>query len=198
MSDIFQSKEHETPLGAEEKRELIPSLSTRAELNEAERANILEARIWAMRRRTLKREDLVTDAFARELHRRMFAHVWQWAGCYRKTERNLGWEVHRLTEGVHNAFADAQTWLQYATYPLPETAVRLHHQLVRVHPWPNGNGRHARLMADVLLQSRDGGEFTWGAGGDIVSPGQARTKYIEAIRQADAGDYGPLIEFAKS
>jgi Fic-DOC domain mobile mystery protein B len=198
VSDIFQTKEHETSLTEEEKLDLIPSLSTRAELNEAERANILEARIWAMRRRTLQRDDLVTDTFTRELHQRMFDGVWKWAGCYRQTERNLGWEVQRLTEGVYNAFADARVWLQYETYPLQEAAVRLHHQLVRVHPWPNGNGRHARLMADVLLQSRGGGELTWGAGADIVNPGEIRTKYIEAIRKADAGDYGPLLAFAKS
>lgn len=198
MSAIFQANEHETPLTAEEMLDLIPSLSTRAELNEAERANILAARIWAVRRRTLQRDDLVTDGFARELHRRMFGRVWQWAGGYRKTERNLGWEVHRLTEGVHNAFADARAWLQHETYPLQEVAVRLHHQLVRVHPWPNGNGRHARLMADVLVQSRGGAELTWGAGADIVVPGEPRAKYIKAILQADAGDYRPLIEFAKS
>ncbi len=99
MSDPFQAEEHESLLTDEEKLDLIPNLSTRAELNEAERANILEARIWAMRRRTLQREDLVPDVFARELHQRMFGRVWKWAGCYRKTERNLGWEVHRLTEG---------------------------------------------------------------------------------------------------
>lgn len=198
MSDIFDANEHETSLTDEEKLDLLPSLSTRAELNEAERANILEARIWAMRRRTLKRDDLVTDVFARELHRRMFDSVWKWAGCYRKTERNLGWDVHRLAEGVYNVFADARAWLQYDTYPLQEAAVRLHHQLVLVHPWPNGNGRHARLMADVLLQSRGGGELTWGAGTDIIAPGEMRSKYIAAIRMADGGDYGPLLEFAKS
>lgn len=195
---MFQANEHETPLTEEERRDLIPSLSTRAELNEAERANILAARIWAMRRRTWQRDDLVTDAFARELHRRMFGRVWQWAGVYRKTERNLGWEVHRLTEGVHHAFADAQAWLQHETYPLPEVAVRLHHQLVRVHPWPNGNGRHARLMADVLVQSRGGAELTWGAGADMVAPGEMRAQYIKALRQADEGNFGPLTAFAKA
>jgi Fic-DOC domain mobile mystery protein B len=198
LSDLFQVNEHETPLTEEEKLDLIPSLSTRAELNEAERTTILEARVWAMRRRTLKREDLVTDAFGRELHRRMFGRVWRWAGSYRKTERNLGWEVHRLTEGVHHAFADARTWLQYETYPLDEVAVRLHHQLVRVHPWPNGNGRHARLVADVLVASRGGQDLTWGAGGDIVTPGDARRRYIAAILAADAGDFGPLLSFARS
>lgn len=198
MSDIFQAKEHETPLTEEERLELIPSFSTRAELNEAERANIIQARIWAMRPRTLKRDDLVTDAFGRELHRRMFNQIWTWAGSYRKTERNLGWEVHRLTEGVHNAFADAREWLQRGTFPLQESAVRLHHRLVQVHPWPNGNGRHARLMADIVVQSRGGDELTWGAGADIVTTGQARTTYIECIRKADAGDIAPLIAFARS
>lgn len=198
MSDIFEAKEHETPLTAEEKLELIPSVSTRAELNQVERANILQARIWAMRSRTLKRDDLLTDAFGRELHQRMFGHVWKWAGSYRKTERNLGWEVHRLTEGVHNAFADVRAWLQYETYPLQESAVRLHHQLVRVHPWPNGNGRHARLMADILIQSRGGDELTWGADANIVTPGAMRAKYIECLLRADAGDFAPLLAFARS
>jgi Fic-DOC domain mobile mystery protein B len=198
LSDIFQAKDHETPLTEEEQLELIPSLSTRAELNEAERTNILQARIWAMRPRTLKRDDLLTDVFGRELHQRMFDHIWKWAGAYRKTERNLGWEVHRLTEGVYNAFADARVWLQSDTYPLQESAVRLHHQLVRVHPWPNGNGRHARLMADILVQSRGGAELTWGAGADIVTPGNARAKYIECILKADAGDFAPLFAFARS
>lgn len=198
MSDLFQAKENETPLTDAEKLDLIPSLSTRAELNAAERANILEARVWALRRRTLQREDLLTDAFGRELHRRMFGRVWRWAGSYRKTERNLGWEVHRLTEGTYNAFADVRTWLEYETYPVPEVAVRLHHQLVRVHPWPNGNGRHARLIADVVVAARGGADLTWGAGADIVTPGDARQRYIAAIRAADAGDFAPLLAFARS
>jgi Fic-DOC domain mobile mystery protein B len=198
VSDLFQMPEHATPLTEEEKLALIPSLSTRAELNEVERANILEARIWAMRKRTLKRADLVTDIFSRELHHRMFKGVWKWAGQYRTTERNLGWEVHRLIEGTHNAFADAQTWLQYDTYPLHETAVRLHHQLVQVHSWPNGNGRHARLMADVVVQSRGGAELTWGAGADLVTPGEIRVQYISAIHKADAGDFDALLTFARS
>jgi Fic-DOC domain mobile mystery protein B len=198
LSGIFQAKEHETPLTEEEKLELIPSLSTRAELNEAERTNILQARIWAMRPRTLKRDDLVTDVFARELHQRMFDHIWKWAGSSRRTDRNLGWEVHRLPEGVYNAFADARVWLQHETYPLQELAVRLHHQLVRVHPWPNGNGRHARLMADILVQSRGGDELTWGAGAGMVTPGKTRANYIECLLKADAGDLASLLAFARS
>lgn len=197
MTDLVQSDEHETPLTEEEARELIPSLSTRAELNLAERTNILKARRWAMHPRTLAREDLITDAFGRELHRRMFDQIWTWAGTYRKTERNLGWSVPRLTEGVYHAFADARAWLWHGTYSLHESAVRLHHRLVCVHPWPNGNGRHARLMADVLVRSRGGDELTWGAGARPADPHRLRRRYIECLRRADEGDVAPLLRFAR-
>jgi Fic-DOC domain mobile mystery protein B len=198
MTDIFAASEGNTELSEEERLELIPSLTTRAELNAIERLNINAARVWAMRPRALQRPDLLTDAFARELHRRMFNQVWRWAGRYRTTEKNLGWEVHRLTEGVRNAFDDAQYWMQHSTYPLHEAAVRLHHQLVAIHPWPNGNGRHSRLIADLLVVSRGGDELTWGARADLMGAGEMRNRYITAIRAADAGDIVPLLNFAKS
>ncbi|MDB6170119.1 MAG: mobile mystery protein [Verrucomicrobia bacterium] len=197
-SDLFQSDDHATELSAEEKRELIPSLTTRAELNEVERLKIHAARIWAMSARSLHRADLVSDRFGRELHARMFKQVWHWAGQYRKSEKNLGWEVHRLNEGVRNAFDDAQVWLQHGTYPLEESAVRLHHRLVAIHPWPNGNGRHARLVADVVVAAHRGVELTWGAASERVSPDDLRRSYIAAIHQADRGHMGPLLEFARS
>ena len=107
-------------------------------------------------------------------------------------------EVHRLTGGVNNAFADARVWLQNETYPLRDSAVRLHHQLVRVHPWPNGNGRHARLMADILAQLRCGAELTWGLDADIGTPGKTRANCLECILQADVGNVAPLLAFARS
>jgi Fic-DOC domain mobile mystery protein B len=168
-------------------------------LNAFERLNINDARRWAMRPGQLKRPDLVSDIFARELHRRMFNAVWRWAGFYRTTDKNLGWEVHRLTEGVRNAFEDARVWMAFSTYPMPEIAVRLHHRLVLIHPWANGNGRHARLIADVIMAADDrAGELTWGAKVDLVSSGEIRRRYIEAVRRADEGDFAPLITFARS
>ena len=196
--DFFAPAEDATPLTEEEKAALLPSLSTRAELNRAERLNLNAARIWAMRKAGLRRPDLLSDHFARELHRRMFSHVWKWAGRYRTTEKNLGWEVHRLAEGVRNACDDARAWLEYSTYPLPETAVRLHHRLVLIHPWPNGNGRHARLLADIVVAARGGRALPWGAGNGLAAPGEVRRRYIEADRAADAGDFAPLLEFAQS
>ena len=196
--DLFAADGSNTALSPEEQLDLIPSLSTRAELNAAERANIHAARVWAMRPRTLKRSDLLTDAFARELHQRMFNQTWRWAGRYRKTEKNLGWEVARITEGVRNAFDDARAWMEFSTYPLHEAAVRLHHRLVVIHPWPNGNGRHSRLIADLIIAASKGEELTWGSRGNLVAIGDARRRYLEAIQQADAGNLAPLLAFAQS
>ena len=196
--DLFAADESNTALSPEEQLDLIPSLSTRAELNAAERANIHAARVWAMRPRTLKRSDLLTDAFARELHQRMFNQTWRWAGRYRKTEKNLGWEVARITEGVRNAFDDASAWMEFSTFPLHEAAVRLHHRLVVIHPWPNGNGRHSRLIADLIIAASKGEELTWGSRGNLVAIGDARRRYLEAIQQADAGNLAPLLAFAQS
>lgn len=187
-----------TPLSPDEQRDLIPSLATRGQLNEVERHNIQSARLWAMRPKALARTDLLSDAFGRELHRRMFNHVWRWAGRYRTTEKNLGWEVHRITEGVRNAFDDAQSQLQHASYPLHEVAVRLHHRLVAIHPWPNGNGRHSRLVADIIVAARGGEPLTWGANADLVAAGEIRARYLAAVRAADRQDFRPLVEFARS
>ncbi len=196
--DLWQDEPGQTPLTEEEQLGLIPSLSTRAELNEAERGNILEARIWAMRRRTLKRDDLLTDGFARELHRRMFDSVWKWAGKYRTSDRNLGWEWSRITEGMRVLLDDARYWQQHATHSTAEIAVRLHHRMVVIHPWPNGNGRHARLLADIFVAARNGATLTWGANLDLVQPGQARVQYIAALQAADQANYAPLLAFASS
>jgi Fic-DOC domain mobile mystery protein B len=184
-ADIFEAGEHNTELSAEE-------------LNEVERLNINAARIWAMRPGSLRNPELLTDGFARELHKRMFNQVWRWAGRYRATERNLGWEPFRLSEGMRNAFNDARAWLEFSTYSLHEAAVRLHHRLVVIHPWPNGNGRHARLMADVLVASRGGEALTWGARADLVPISEVRARYIAAVQQADQGEIAPLLAFACS
>ena len=198
MSDLFQTPEHATPLTEEEKLQLRPSLSTRAQLNEVERHNIHTARLWAMRKVGLRRPDLLTDTFARELHRRMFNLTWKWAGQYRTSDRNLGWEWPRIPEGMCVLLDDARYWGEHSTYPTVEIAVRLHHRMVVIHPWPNGNGRHARLLADILVAARGAPALTWGAQIDLIQPGLARTRYISALKSADQNAYQPLLDFASS
>ena len=153
----------ESPITPEERAMLLPSLSTRRQLDEIERLNINAARVWAMRGYVLRRGDLLTEAFARELHRRMFNGIWRGAGRYRAAERTPGWEPHRIAEGVGLFMDDAEGWLRYATYPVHEAAVRLHQRLAAIHPWTNGNGRHARLLADIVVASHGEAPLTWGS-----------------------------------
>lgn len=185
-----------TPLSAEELADLIPNLSTKEELNEWERENILEAREWALKDRTTPTE-ILRDDYIRKLHLRMFDQTWKWAGHYRKTEKNLGLPVHQIREQLGLLLADAKCWIENKTYSPDEIAIRFHYRLVVIHPLPNGNGRHARLMADSLAVKLGAEPFTWGVK-DFVAAGEARAEYLKAMRQADAGDIKPLLEFARS
>lgn len=185
-----------TPLSPEEFADLIPSLATKEELNEWERENILRAREWAIRDRT-RPADMASDGYLRKLHLRMFDQTWKWAGQYRRTEKNIGIPFCQIREQLGALLGDVRYWIEHGTYPPDEIAVRFHHRLVVIHPFPNGNGRHARIIADVLAMKLGHPAFTWGAT-DLVKPGEARARYLDAIRAADKGDLQPLIRFARS
>jgi Fic-DOC domain mobile mystery protein B len=186
-----------TPLSWEEQAGLIPNLATREELNEWERQNILEAYGWALDARNIARQDPLTEPYVRELHRRMFDQTWSWAGRYRSTEKNFGVPCHRIRDSLAALLGDARYWLDHRTFAPDENAIRLHHRLVFIHPFANGNGRHARLLADVVAQRQRRPVFTWG-GADIVRAGDFRRSYIEALRAADRNEIGPLLAFARS
>jgi Fic-DOC domain mobile mystery protein B len=185
----------DAPLTADERAALLPSLSTRAQLLEIESLGIQRARIWAMRAQNLARTDLLTEGFCGELHRRMFGGVWRRAGKYREAGF-AGWEPGRIAEGMRLFLDDADGWLKYSTYTARETAVRLHHRLAAVRPWTRGNGRHARLLADVIVASQAEPPLTWGS--RSPDPSAGRHRYVEAMRAADGGDFVPLLDFAGS
>lgn len=173
---------------------MIPAhIAYRSELNAAEEENILRGQDWALARR----RDLLTEAYVKELHRRMLGDVWRWAGKFRTSERNLGIPFFEIPVAVRLLLADAQAWLEYKTYSPDEIAVRLHHRLVQIHPFPNGNGRHSRLLSDLLVMQLGRPRFTWGSV-QLRDPGELRRTYIAALRAADEHDAGPLIEFARS
>ena len=132
-----------------------------------------------------------------ELHRRMLKDVWKWAGTYRKTERNIGIDWWLIPTELHRLLDDVKTGVEYSRYPPDELAVRLHHRLVAIHPFPNGNGRHARLMADLLVMRLGGLRFTWGSG-TLQAVSDARQRYIDALTAADQHNIGPLLAFARS
>ena len=175
---------------------MIPNLATREELNEWERENILQAREWGNRGRTSPYE-MVSDEYIRKLHERMFDQTWKWAGQYRTTEKNSGVPFHEIRERLGVLFGDVRYWIENRTFSLDEIAVRFHHRLAAIHPFPNGNGRHARLIADLLIMKLGGPAFTWGSR-DLMTQGEARARYLDAQRAADNGDIQPLLKFARS
>ena len=186
-----------TPLTPEELDDLIPNLATKEELNEWERENILHARRWALGRRNVKAAHPIAEEYIRKLHHRMFNQTWKWAGIYRKTEKNIGVPVPQMREMLSALLGDVTYWIENKTYPPDEIAVRLHHRLAVIHPFPNGNGRHARLMADVLAVQLGRPFFTWGRT-NLINQGEAREKYLQAMRAADAGDIALLMDFVRS
>jgi Fic-DOC domain mobile mystery protein B len=188
----------QTPLDEEEKRALIPSLITREDLNAFEQENILEARQWAMQQATLSKLDVFTEKFLLNLHKRMFGHVWKWAGTFRKTNKNIGVDRLCIITELHQLLGDALYWSDHKTYPISDLAVIFHHRLVKIHLFPNGNGRHARMCADVIVAKFNGEKLSWGGNLDLTRPDDLRTLYIAALRDADTGHYQPLLAFARS
>jgi Fic-DOC domain mobile mystery protein B len=194
VNELFEESDDATPLTPEERSELRPAhIAFRRELNEAEQANIARAQDWALGRH----RDLLTEKFMRDLHRHMLGNVWRWAGRFRKTERNLGIPHYEIQVAVGQLLDDTRAWIDQKSYPPDEIAVRFHHRLVQIHPFPNGNGRHARLVADLLIMRLGGERFSWGSA-NLQDAGELRRRYVAALQAADNHDIGPLLAFARS
>lgn len=187
-----------TPLDPDELTLLIPSdISTQAQLNEAEQKNISHAQLWAMGK---KHKDILSQKFMLRLHREMFRWIWRWAGRFRHSEKNIGVAPHRISTELQTLLLDTQYWIQNKIYNWDELGARFHHRLTVIHPFPNGNGRHARLMTDVLLHQHGQKIFSWGEnnfGKNLITATEARQKYIEALRLADKRNYAELIKFVR-
>src|SRR5215471_9727996 len=196
-----QYSDGNTPIRPEEAEQLIPQISTTAELNEYEALNILEAQRWAFSPRTMNSESPLEESYVRLLHAKMFDQVWKWAGTYRRHELNIGCDPREITQHIPQLLENIKYWLENKTFAVDECLMRFHHQLVsRIHPFPNGNGRHARMMTDIIAVKHGQPEFTWGTGADLVKKGGARTAYLTALRALDANenDVQPLLDFARS
>jgi Fic-DOC domain mobile mystery protein B len=187
----------QTELSEEDRLGLrLSYISNRLELFDAEQRNVVDALL----RPVPPTSQLLDDKYLRELHRAMFGTVWQWAGAYRTTGKNIGVVATEIPSGVLNLVRDAAVWVEAGT-GLPadsdELAVRFHHRLVAIHPFPNGNGRHARVAADYLAIGLGRPRFSWGRNIE-EPPAEVRVRYLRALRRADAGDLVELIEFARS
>lgn len=194
VNDLFDASDEATPLTPDERNGLIPSdITYRRELNRAEQDNIARGQDWALSRRRA----LLSEKFIKDLHRRMFGDVWRWAGDFRTSERNIGTTYYEIPTALRDLLADAKTWIEDTSYSPDEIAIRFHHRLVQIHPFPNGNGRHSRLMADLLIMQLGGERFTWGSA-NLADAGDVRKRYIGALKAADDQDLGPLLAFGRS
>lgn len=198
MTSLFVEPANATPLTPAERDGLKQHWIThRSELNAAEQNNVLKGLAWAKRKHGRSAPELLNDEFARRLHRAMFGDVWAWAGNYRLTERNIGIAALRIPEEIVVLFGDVQYWINQQTFLPDEITVRLHHRLVAIHPFPNGNGRHSRFMADLLMEILGSSPFSWGRN-SFTDASELRAKYISALRAADNHTIGPLIDFARA
>jgi Fic-DOC domain mobile mystery protein B len=188
----------QTPLDEEEKDGLlIPTIATRGELDEFEQQNIEQAVQWTLGR-SLKPDVIFTEDFIRTVHKRMYADVWAWAGKFRKSNKNIGVDKWQIPSDLKYLLDDAKYWHENNTYPPDEIAVRFKHRIVSIHCFPNGNGRHSRLMADIIIEKIfKQPVFSWGAA-NLSSEGDIRTAYLKAVKTADKGDYSLLLAFARS
>jgi Fic-DOC domain mobile mystery protein B len=187
-----------TPLRDEDIKGLKHAVTTFGELNELEAANIVQGQEWALKSRLTKMPDMLSDDYLRRLHKRMYGDVWKWAGKYRDYDTNIGVTFPRIWPELRIIYDDARHWIDNSTFPPDELVIRLHHRLVWVHPFSNGNGRLCRMMADlIMIKHFKLDRLPWG-GDDLVDAGPRRAAYIEALHDADVHDYTRLLKFCRS
>ncbi len=196
MNNLFDTMGDDTLITEDEKADLIPTYITcKSELNEAEQENILEAVRWTSGKRSQSMNQVLSEPYIRKLHLKMFGDVWRWAGQYRCSDKNIGIPNYQIRPKLQQLLGDVLFWIEHQTYAPDEIAIRFHHQLVYIHPFPNGNGRHARLISDILITKLSGKRFSWG--GNSLYQGEIRKQYIDALKEADHGNIQPLLTVSR-
>lgn len=199
MGLVLEYNDGQTPLDEDEKDGLlVSSITTRAELDEWEQANIEAAMLWiAKRRKSFSADEVLDETFITMLHKRMYGDVWKWAGSYRRTGKNIGVMPYEITVSLRQLIDDCKMWIAQKVYADDEIALRFKHRIVQIHCFPNGNGRHSRLLADLMTEKLFGKEvFSWGM--KKYNSAEARIKYLQVLRDADSNNYTALLNFARS
>ncbi|MCB0362460.1 MAG: mobile mystery protein B [Bdellovibrionales bacterium] len=197
MSDLETTIPGQTPLTADDIKDLIPYITTRDDLNEVERINITQGMRWLETSKKCK-ADPISVTTATLIHNKLFSKVWGWAGRFRKHDTNIGIHWSKIPEALKNLLEDVKYWLVNQTYPNDELFARFHHRLVEIHAFPNGNGRHARIYTDYIAKIYGLPPFTWGGSELLDENTSNRKKYISALQQADSKNFAPLVEFMRS
>lgn len=198
MGLLIEYTEGQTPLSAEDSEGLlIKSITTNSELNEFEQLNIEKAIEWTMHTK-IKKSDVLTEEFVKTLHKKMFSDVWKWAGKFRKSDTNIGCSWTNIGIQLRSLLDDTIFWIKEKSLTDEEIAIRFKHRLVSIHCFPNGNGRHSRIMADIIMEYVFNKPiFSWSES-DLTKSNEVRKRYIDALKKADGGDINQLIKFATS
>ncbi|WP_340677558.1 mobile mystery protein B [Paraglaciecola sp.] len=196
-SNLVESPDGATPLDPDELAGLkFKHVSTRGELDQLEQAGLTDGLKWLAKQ---KHPDVLSEDFVLELHKRLFGSVWKWAGTFRRTEKNIGVDPVQVAIQLRQLLDDAKYWVEHEMYPPKELAARFHHKLVYIHPFPNGNGRHARIMADaVLTKLLNEPAIDWAGGYRLEAMNDRRNQYISALRAADRHDLSALLKFVEA
>ncbi len=191
----IEQPEGATPIDPNEAAGLIPSIATQNPefVTPLRPSTSVRLQNWAIGNKRFL-QTFPTEEGLRRLHKQMFNRTWKWAGAYRVTQKSIGVEAYRISTEVRNLLADVQCWFEFGTYPPAEIAARFHHRLVEIHPFVNGNGRHARLATDLLCERQSWPISMWGEA-NLVHDGDVKRRYILSLKSADGRDFAPLIEF---
>lgn len=191
----FVYAEGATPFNQDDADKLIPQhITTQEQLNEWEQLNITMAERWLF---SQNRKNIITLDFIVKLHKKMFDKTWKWAGKFRQHQTNIGVPAYEIITSIKILCDDTQFWIEHKTFSEKEIAVRFHHRLVQIHPFPNGNGRLSRMMADIILYQMKKQRLSWGRI-SLTDASITRGNYLKSLRQADKGNYSTLLEFADS
>ena len=170
------------------------NITTMSDLNAAEEDNITSF-FGSIKKKDLIYSEILTSEFIFKSHLKMFNKVWKWAGKTRKTDKNIGISWFKITSDLQCLLDDTSFWIKNDTYSKDEICARFHHRLLKIHCFDNGNGRHGRIVTNLLLESLKQDHFTWGT--KTMAPDIARIKYIQAMRLADERNYNLLLDIIR-
>jgi len=188
----------QTTLEEKEKEDLkISTITSHKELDEYEQLNIENAVEWLITKK-LSADQVLSESFIKSLHKRMYSDVWKWAGQFRQSEKTIGIKWINIAIALKTLLDDTKYWIEHNSHTPDEIALRFKHRLVSIHCFPNGNGRHSRLMADILAEKILGQlRFSWG-NSNLVEATDTRKNYIKSLKAADQNNMAPLLAFARS
>jgi Fic-DOC domain mobile mystery protein B len=166
-----------------------------SDLNRAEAENIFLAQKRYLHCAVNSPETWFNPGVLKKIHWAMFHKVWEWAGSFRTVHTNIGLKPHLIPTQLALFCAEIRSWSQSACdLTILERAARIHHRLVAIHPFENGNGRFSRLIADRYLKAYHYSYPIWPS---FENDGDIRSYYIQSLKCADQGEYEVLIELMK-